>query len=288
MLMIKIILVPMDGTEASAEVLSTALVVASRFNSHIKAVHVREPASEPFMFSGMPESYRQEFADMNTRALDEVSDKVRQQFDAFIEQGGVKKTRKPSAVPQVTASLHLFDGDPETVLVSESRLVDVISMSRPRKHRIGGPGVGELHESLMLRSGRPVMIVPPGSEWQAHRVDHAAIGWNDSVEASRALSMTLPWLTQVKKVTVLVSKKRETGVGAVTEYLKWHGCKADHQVMTGKGTNVGKKMLASCAEIGAEFLVVGGFSHTRTRQRLFGGVTSHLLSSTNIITVMAH
>jgi len=34
--------------------------------------------------------------------------------------------------------------------------------------------------------------------------------------------------------------------------------------------------------------VVGGFSHTRTRQRLFGGVTSHLLSNTNIITVMAH
>jgi nucleotide-binding universal stress UspA family protein len=47
-------------------------------------------------------------------------------------------------------------------------------------------------------------------------------------------------------------------------------------------------MLVSCGEIGAEFLVVGGFSHTRTRQRLFGGVTSHLLSNTNIITVMAH
>jgi len=286
--MIKIILVPLDGSEASAEVLSTALVVANRFNSHIKAVHVREPTREPFMFSGMPESYRQEFAEISARAVDEITDRVRQQFQAFVDQGGVKKTRKPSAAPEVTASLHIFEGDPETVLVGEARLVDVISMSRPRKHRVGGPGVGELHESLMLRSGRPVLIVPPGPEWQAHRVDHAAIGWNDSVEASRALSMTLPWLTQMKKVSVLVSKKREAGVGAVTDYLKWHGCKADYHVMAGKGTNVGVKMLASCAEIGAEFLVVGGFSHTRTRQRLFGGVTSHLLSSTNIITVMAH
>lgn len=286
--MIKIILVPLDGSEASAEVLSTALVVAHRFNSHIKAVYVREPAQEPFMFSGMPESYRQEFAEISSRAVDEITDRVRGQFQTFVDQGGVKKTRKPSAAAEVTASLHIYEGDPETVLVSEARLVDVVSMSRPRKHRIGGPGVGELHESLMLRSGRPVLIVPPGPEWQAHRVDHAAIGWNDSVEASRALSMTLPWLTQMKKVTVLVSKKREDSVGAVTDYLKWHGCKADYQVMTGKGTNVGKKMLASCAEIGAEFLVVGGFSHTRTRQRLFGGVTSHLLSSTDIITVMAH
>ena len=286
--MIKIILVPLDGTEWSAEVLNTALVVANRFESHIKVVHVREPASEPFMFSGMPASYREEYAEINARAMNEITDRVREQFNAFVAQGGVKKTRKPSGSSEVTASLHIIEGDPETVLARESRLVDVIALSRPRKHRVGGAGVGELHESLMLRSGRPVMIVPPGPEWQAHRVDHAAIGWNNSVEASRALSMTLPWLTQMKKVTVLVSKKREADVEEVTDYLKWHGCKTDYHIMSGRGSNVGKKMLASCDEIGAEFLVVGGFSHTRTRQRLFGGVTSHLLGNTDIITVMAH
>ena len=286
--MIKIILVPLDGTEPSAEVLNTALVVANRFDSHIKVVHVREPAGEPFMFSGMPAAYRDEYAEISSRAIDEITERVKQQFNAFIAEGGVKKTSKPSASKQVTASLHVFEGDADSVLARESRLVDVIAMSRPRKHRVGGAGVGELHESLMLRSGRPVMIVPPGPEWKAHRVDHAAIGWNNSVEASRALSMTLPWLTQMKKVTVLVSKKREADVDEVTEYLKWHGCKADYHIISGRGTNVGKKMLDSCAEIGAEFLVVGGFSHTRTRQRLFGGVTSHLLGNTNIITVMAH
>ena len=286
--MIKIILVPLDGTEWSAEVLNTALVVANRFESHIKVVHVREPASEPFMFSGMPASYREEYAEINARAMNEITDRVREQFNAFVAQGAVKKTRKPSGSSEVTASLHIIEGDPETVLARESRLVDVIALSRPRKHRVGGAGVGELHESLMLRSGRPVMIVPPGPEWQAHRVDHAAIGWNNSVEASRALSMTLPWLTQMKKVTVMVSKKREAEVEEVTDYLKWHGCKTDYHIMSGRGSNVGKKMLASCDEIGAEFLVVGGFSHTRTRQRLFGGVTSHLLGNTDIITVMAH
>jgi nucleotide-binding universal stress UspA family protein len=161
-------------------------------------------------------------------------------------------------------------------------------MSRPTKSHIGGHGVGELHESLMLHSGRPVLIVPPAEEWKAHRANHAAIGWNDSVEASRALCMTLPWLAQMKKVSVLVSKKREPGVGEVVDYLKRHGCKADYHVLPGKGTNAGKKMLDTCADIGAEFLVVGGFSHTRTRQRLFGGVTSYLLKNTNIITVMAH
>jgi nucleotide-binding universal stress UspA family protein len=286
--MIKVILVPVDGTERSADVLDTALVIAKRFGAHIKVVHVREHTSEPFMFSGMPTSYREEFVKMSSKAIDAVVDTVREQFNNFCTQGKVQITRKPSNSSEASASLHILEGNAESVLDRESRLVDVIAMSRPTKHRIGGAGVGELQEALMLHSGRPVLIVPPASEWKAHRVDHAAIGWNDSVEASRALCMTLPWLKQMKKVSVLVSQKREVDVGEVLEYIKRHGCKADYHVLSGKGRNVGKKMLNTCAEIGAEFLVVGGFSHTRTRQRLFGGVTSHLLSNTNIITVMAH
>ncbi|MDH3219496.1 MAG: universal stress protein [Gammaproteobacteria bacterium] len=284
--MIKIILVPVDGSERSAEVLETALVIAKRFDAHIKVVHVREHASEPFMFGGMPASYRKEFEKMSAIAIDSIVDTVRQQFDDFCRKGKVKVTSKPSTAPEITASLHILEGDAEAVLDSESRLVDVIAMSRPTKHRIGGPGVGELHEALMLHSGRPVLIVPP--DWKARRADQAAVGWNDSVEASRALALTLPWLSQMKKVSVLVSDKREGEVGEVVDYLKRHGCKADYHLIGGGGSNVGKRMLDTCADIGAEFLVVGGFSHTRTRQRLFGGVTSYLLSNTNIITVMAH
>ena len=282
--MIKVILVPVDGSERSAEVLDTALVVAKRFDAHIKVVHVRQQTSELF---NLPGGFRDEYAKMSSRAIDEVADTVKQQFDSFCDNHKIKVTRKPSAASEISASLHVFEGDPERVLDRESRLVDVIAMSRPTKHRIGGPGVGELHESLMLHSGRPVLIVPPASDWTPRRADRAAVGWNDSVEASRALCMTLPWLKQMSKVTVLVSKKREDSAGDVVDYLKRHGCKADHYVIKGGG-NVGKKMLATCDEIGAEFLVVGGFSHTRTRQRLFGGVTSYLLGNTDIITVMAH
>jgi len=283
--MIKIILVPLDGSERSAAVLDTALIVARRFDAHIKVVHVREKASEPFLFSGMPESMREQVMKMSSQQLDAVTDTVRHQFSSFCKQNKIKVTKKPSSVNEVSASLHVLEGNAGIVLDRESRLVDVIAMSRPAQHRIGGRAVGDLHESLMMNSGRPVLIVPP--DWHPHRVDHAAIGWNDSVEASRALAITLPWLTQMKKVSVIVSKKREAGVSDVVDYLKRHGCKADYHVIS-SGGNVGKKMLAACNEIGAEFLVVGGFSHTRTRQRLFGGVTSHLLANTDIITVMAH
>lgn len=283
--MIKVILVPMDGSDSSSEVLDTALVVAKRFDAHIKAVHVKEQASEPFGFGDIGAKLREEYKELGERAVDAVVTQVKQQFTSFCERNSVKITKTVTTSTEVTASLHILEGDALSCLEKESRLVDVVALSRPRKHRIGGLGVGELHESLMMHSGRPVLIVPP--EWNAKKADHAAIGWNDSVEASRALALTLPWLVQMKQVTVVVSDKREKSAAEVMDYLKRHGCNVDYRTIS-NGGNVGKKMLDACNEVGAEFLVVGGFSHTRTRQRLFGGVTSHLLANTNIITVMAH
>ncbi len=283
--MIKVILVPLDGSDRSSEVLDTALIVAKRFDAHIKAVHIREQASEPFMFGDVAASFREEYKKLGEKAVEGVVSTVKQQFTSFCERNKVKITKRVAAATEVSASLHILEGNPLACLEKESRLVDVVALSRPQKHRLGGMGVGELHESLMMHSGRPVLIVPP--DWGATKADHAAIGWNDSVEASRALALTLPWLVQMKKVTVLISKKREDSVAEVTNYLKRHGCKVDYKVIS-NGGNAGKKMLEACNEVGAQFLVVGGFSHTRTRQRLFGGVTSHLLANTNIITVMAH
>ena len=283
--MIKVILVPLDGTEHSAATLPTALVVARRFDAHIKAVHGRGHATEPYMFSSVPKAFRDEYLNLSNREIDSVAKTVKQQFDSFCVEGKVKKTRRVNT-REVSASLHLLEGNPQQVLEHESRLADVVALSRPVKHRLGGASVGEMHELLMLHSGRPVMIVPP--DWNARRVDHAAIGWNDSVEASRAVSMTLPWLQQMKKVTVIGSNKREAQIGELVTYLKGHGCKSESYILSVRSTHIGKTMLNACNKVGAEFLVVGGFSHTRTRQRLFGGVTSHLLNHTNVITVMAH
>ena len=109
--MIKVILVPVDGTERSADVLNTALVIANRFGAHIKVVHVREHTSEPFMFSGMPASYREEFVKMSNKAVDSVVSTVQQQFNEFCARSGVKKVRKPAASAQVAASLQILEGD---------------------------------------------------------------------------------------------------------------------------------------------------------------------------------
>ena len=59
-------------------------------------------------------------------------------------------------------------------------------------------------------------------------------------------------------------------------------------VLDGKGDSIGEAMLNVCNEISSDILIVGGFSHARARELLFGGVTHYLLLNSNVVTIMAH
>jgi len=131
-----------------------------------------------------------------------------------------------------------------------------------------------------------VLIEPP--KCRAKRCERVAIGWNESAEASRALAMTLPLLVEMSAVTIIVSKKRKPRVKALVNYLAWNGVEATVALLDGRGSSVGESMLNVCSDIGTEFLIVGGFSHARARELLFGGVTRHLLTHSNIVTIMVH
>ena len=98
----------------------------------------------------------------------------------------------------------------------------------------------------------------------------------------------MPWLVEMDELTVLVSKKRKSSVKALAEYLAWYDIKANIVLLDGKGKSIGEAMLNVCSEVSADVLIVGGFSHARARELLFGGVTRHLLTHSNIVTMMVH
>ena len=101
--MIKIILVPLDGTERSAEVLDTALILARRFEAHIKVVHVHEAGNESSFFTEMPTSLREEFVKMNRKMTEATIDTVREQFKSFCESNKIKVTRKEGSWPRLNS-----------------------------------------------------------------------------------------------------------------------------------------------------------------------------------------
>jgi len=271
-------------------VLDTALVVANRFGAHIEALHVmqRPEDAAPYMFSHISSRLRQSFIREAEKTERDKAAEARAQFDEFCTRHGVRLVAQPALQPGATAAWREEPGRAGEVLIRCARLADVVAVARPRTRTevVRRSPIGQNLEAVMLDSGRPVLIVPPG--WQAKRVEHAAIGWNESLEVSRALAMTMPWLEQMSAVSVIASERRRKSADRLAEYLAWHGVEAQVRILDNKGDSVGKSMLDTCIAIGAELLVVGGYSRARTRQLMFGGVTQHLLKHSNIITVMVH
>jgi len=284
---IKTILVPLGGDASDNQVLATALVVARRFDGHLNALHVmqRPQDAAPFMFDRLSKKLRDTVLQEAENDAREEAARVRASFEAFCASNQVPLTGQGDGV---SASWCEEFGEVSDCIVRHGRVADAITIARPELEtgNVRRTPAGRNLQAVMLGAGRPVVVVPPA--WQAKRIEHAAIGWNESLEASRALAMTIPWLLQMQSVSVLVSEKRKAGVHALLEYLARHGIEAQLRVLdTGKGP-VGRAMLDSCRQAGAEFLVVGGFSHSRSRQLLFGGVTQYLLNHSEIVTVMVH
>ena len=287
---IKKILVPLDGSDANNIVLDTALVVAKRFGAHIEALHVvhRPEDATQFLFEPISRKLRETVAQATEKAGLERAAAVREMFGNFCDRNDVEILEHPTPQSGVTAAWHQEFGRTSEVLVRHGRVADVIATAEPTVHEsvVRRSPIGENLEAVLLGCGRPVLIVPPN--WKARRVERAAFGWNESLEASRALAMAMPWLEQMSAVTIIISKKREANTRRLLSYLSLHGVSADIQFLDKRVDSVGESILNICAECDIELLVVGGFSHARARQLMFGGVTQHLLKHSNIITVMVH
>lgn len=287
---IKTILVPLDGSKASADALNTAFVVANRFGAHIDALHVmpRPVDVAPFMFDRLSAKMKDTFEAEITEDAREKAAAIRAVFEEYCEQHSVLIANKPTVKSKATAAWREASGRASEVLVHQARFADMIVVARPQRSssRIRLSPAGDTLQAVMLGSGRPIMLVPP--KWKAKLIEHAAIGWNDSLEASRALAMTMSYLPLMKTVTIVTSEKRKASASVLIEYLAWHDVDAQIEWLQKKDTSVEEAILKACSKVEAELLIVGGFSHTRAREMLFGGVTRYLLANSKIITVMVH
>lgn len=285
---IKAILVPTDGEETMSTVLDTAIVVARRFAAHITVFHVSDSSMKSAMYTNMSRDLKQKVLDEEKKILVAKADEIRNRVEAFAKKRRIALSDRPLEEEKISMSFHHEIGTKRETLVHWARLFDTTAVMRPAKTkgRLGLALYGNALEAIMLQSGKPVLMVPP--DWEAHRTQNAVVAWNHSLEASRALAMTIPWLVQMKKVTVVVPKRLLESGERVVEHLAWHGANAEVETLNRRTSTVGKRILKICDNVGAEFLVMGGYSHSRMQEHVLGGVTDHILRNSTVITVMAH
>ena len=287
---IKSILVPVDGSKGSFAALGRAFDVANRFGAHIKALHVMSHGADiaaAGTYNLPAKLVKTIVSEADKLALQKAAE-LQDIFEKCCLDNDIPISTRPLKQGGVTAAWQQVSGSVDDVLVHHGRVSDVIAVPRPKLKDgvVRRSPMGRAIEAILLRTGRPVLIEPPKSN--VKKCQRIVLGWNDSLECSRALAMTMPWLDGLDEITVLVSKKRKSNTRPLVEYLRWYGVKANIVLLDGKAKSIGEGMLNVCSEVNADFLIVGGFSHARARQLLFGGVTHHLLLHSNIVTIMAH
>ena len=285
---IRAILVPTEGGEEWLQVLEAALVVARRFESHIAVLYVAESTTKTGIYTSLSRDLKKSVRDEEKALLNQNASEIEQQVDAFAKRKRIELTDKPKSAARISISFHFEIGNRNEILVHWARLFDTTALMRPARssNLFRHYAKTDSLENVMLQSGRPLLMVPPN--WKVHKAQHAIVAWNHSLEASRAVAMTLPWLAQMKKVTVVVPKKRLKSGDQLVELLAWHGAKASVQTLNRRTSTVAKRLFKICDNEGADFLVMGGYSHSRMQERVFGGVTDYVLSHSKIITVMVH
>ena len=135
--------------------------------------------------------------------------------------------------------------------------------------------------------------MPPGTG--ASGFGRIAIAWRPGANAARAVHDALPLLRQASVVDVLCVDPvpSETGHGDdpgadIARHLARHGLPVTVHVVAGSGDEPGEALLRRVRELGADLLVMGGYSRSRLREWVFGGTTRHVLGHATLPVLLSH
>lgn len=133
---------------------------------------------------------------------------------------------------------------------------------------------------LVLRAGRPVLVVPPNAT--AQRFERVLVGWKDTREARRAIVDALPFLTTATRVIVAEVAPADHIAAAgerldrIVAWLRRHQVAAEATVVTSTGDDAAQ-LEAIAAGHNVDLVVAGAYGHSRLREWVLGGVTRDLL-----------
>ncbi|NNE88072.1 MAG: universal stress protein [Silicimonas sp.] len=121
------------------------------------------------------------------------------------------------------------------------------------------------------------------------------VAWDRSLPATRAVHKALPILQQADDVTIAVfdplmrkgSHDGDPGVD-LAAWLSRHGCKVKINQYPGGGREIGEAIADKAFELGADLVVMGGYTHSRMRELWFGGTTQTMIEQVKLPVLLAH
>lgn len=285
----RFVLVPARGADGDAPVFATALAVARPWVGHLAFLHVRADVETSVLTAVGPDMMgsgggaqlvarlEKDIAERERRAERNVRD--------FCAREEIPLEATPG-VDRVSAEWRVETGDQGTWIAAYGRVADLLIVGRTRDD--GTSGVGLL-EMALLRTARPILIAaekPPVVEGAT-----IAIAWKDTRETARAVAASLRFIEKAKRVAIFSVEEggaaRDTSAERLNRALQWHNPAVTLERLEPAGLAPVEALLQATTTLGADLLVMGGYSHSRMREVIFGGFTRHILRGAELPVLMA-
>ena len=255
-----------------------AISVADTFGSHVLGVAFSyEPIIPGTVMGGIPPEFiESQRAESDKRASDGIA-----RFEQAAKRAGISyETRVISASISGAADQ----------LGRLGRRFDLIIVGQPERERAGPEEI--VDEGVLFDSGRPVIFVP-FIQRNGLKLDRVMVCWDGSRAATRAIADSLPLLRKAKQVEIVMvangrAKSDEIPGADLGQHLARHGLSVEVKRITSPDIDVASTILSYAADISADFLVMGGYGHSRLREFVLGGVTRGLLESMTVPVLMSH
>lgn len=279
--MYKTILLHADAARSAPARLRLAAMLAEQQQAHLVCAAMtgisryayRDHEDQPYQV------IRPDLAELATRNASQALDQLGKLADSL----GLQSCER-----------RLVNDDAYGGLLLQSRYADLVVLSQAdRDDPATGGMLQDLPEQLILNSCRPVLVVPFAGVFAAIGRT-VLLGWDGSIQATRAVTHALPVLRRAERVVVgmidPVSGASEHGdvPGAdIATYLARHGIKVEVCSERDAG-DAGEALLAMADKAGADLLVMGAYGHPRYREIMLGGATRTVLASATVPVLMSH
>lgn len=270
----------LSTVEDAEKVTQHALALAERHGAHLIGVHAETPIvvtiAAPMEFPD-PNAImeQQELAQSKSRAIERV-------FRTLADRAGLSYDWRLFTGSAGYSAAGVIDS------ARASDLVVAVQLDPTGE----GPSRADI-EDLLYESGRPLCLISDavaGPEVPSR----VLIAWNGTRESARAVFDALPLLKEAKEIEIFTVDAHDTASqhaafsGAeIASSLTRHGLNVTVNSTSSGGDTVAHVINRHVSETGANLLVMGAFSHSWLRHRLFGGVTSAMMKDLRVPAIMS-
>src|SRR5258708_7300430 len=191
-------------------------------------------------------------------------------------EAGVKK----AGISAETRILDATFGGAATLFAQIARRFDLAVVGQAQRE--GGASDELMIEGALFESGRPVVVVPYIQK-QGLTLDRVLACWDGGRMSARAIADAMPFLERAKAVDIVIvteERKNDEITGAnMTEHLARHDVTANVKRIARGDLAIADVILDYAADSGADFMVMGGYGHSRLREFILAGVTRGIISS---------